>query len=95
MRYDTGERIWTDAQEQEIQRRLEGAEERLTGTPWRVTGGKLQGQAQRLQRARDEIRSASQRSAPRESIADALASMTDEEVEALHSALDAQPGDGI
>lgn len=90
MRYDTGERIWTDAQEQEIERRLSGAEQRLHGEPWRVEGGKIQGMARRLQRARDELRDRSTKPEPPsedERVRSFLAGMPQEQLDALSAAL--------
>lgn len=56
LRYDTGERIFTDAQERLLEQLLVGAEERLTAPPWRVVGGKAESAGRRLVRGRDRAR---------------------------------------
>lgn len=86
-RYDTGERIWTDAQETEIRSRLEGAEERLTAAPWRVSNGMLQSAQVRLQRGRDRDRKAD----AKQRAGGLVAGLSLDDLDAMAAALDEAP----
>jgi hypothetical protein len=63
LRYDTGERILTDAQEKMLEELLIGAEERLTAPAWKVIGGKAESAGRRLVRGRDRVRAQKEREA--------------------------------